>query len=159
MVRNPSPGPDGKEVSMVGVDCSIIMNPKVWVASGHATGFADPMVDCKECKARFRADQVIVIDAYRGDTYVTSGSVEASSANDPSVEEYRRRAEFVDAVTGGHTTDPELKKGAKQFRQMLRNAVIHNQNLINTLVELAGGGVTRDEIPELLKRIQLIARP
>ncbi|MBI5765082.1 MAG: glycine--tRNA ligase [Planctomycetes bacterium] len=60
MVRNPPIGPDGKEVSMVGVDCSIIMNPKVWVASGHATGFADPMVDCKTdgCKGRFRADQV-----------------------------------------------------------------------------------------------------
>ncbi len=60
MVRNPPIGPDGKEVAMVGVDCSIIMNPKVWVASGHATGFADPMVDCKTdgCKGRFRADQI-----------------------------------------------------------------------------------------------------
>ena len=60
MVRNPPTGPDGKEVSMVGVDCSIIMNPKVWVASGHATGFADPMIDCKTegCKGRFRADQI-----------------------------------------------------------------------------------------------------
>ena len=35
MVRNPPPGPDGQEIQMVGVDCSIIMNPKVWVASGH----------------------------------------------------------------------------------------------------------------------------
>jgi len=58
MVTNPPTGPDGREVEMVGVDCSIIMNPKVWEASGHATGFADPMVDCKECKARFRGDQV-----------------------------------------------------------------------------------------------------
>ena len=51
MVTNPPIGPDGHEVEMVGVDCSIIMNPKVWEASGHATGFADPMVDCKECKS------------------------------------------------------------------------------------------------------------
>lgn len=60
MVQHPPIGPDGKELSMVGVDCSIIMNPKVWVASGHATGFADPMVDCKTegCKGRFRADQI-----------------------------------------------------------------------------------------------------
>jgi glycyl-tRNA synthetase len=60
MVRNPPPGPDGKEISMVGVDCSIIMNPKVWVASGHVGGFADPMIDCKAegCKGRFRADQI-----------------------------------------------------------------------------------------------------
>jgi glycyl-tRNA synthetase len=46
---------------MVGVDCSIIMNPKVWEASGHATGFADPMVDCRNCKARMRADQLFVL--------------------------------------------------------------------------------------------------
>jgi len=58
MVRNPPPGPDGKEIRMVGLDCSIIMNPKVWVASGHATGFADLMVDCKKCRARLRADKV-----------------------------------------------------------------------------------------------------
>jgi glycyl-tRNA synthetase len=60
MVRNPPPGPDGQEISMVGVDCSIIMNPKVWEASGHVGGFSDPMVDCKAegCKGRFRADQL-----------------------------------------------------------------------------------------------------
>jgi glycyl-tRNA synthetase len=58
MVRNPPPGPDGQEIKMVGLDCSIIMNPKVWVASGHVGGFSDPMVDCKSCKARFRADQI-----------------------------------------------------------------------------------------------------
>src|SRR5262245_18518777 len=59
-VTNPPNGPDGKEIQMVGLDCSIIMKPKVWEASGHATGFADPMVDCKACKARFRADQLYV---------------------------------------------------------------------------------------------------
>jgi len=60
MVRNPPLGPDGQEITMVGVDCSIIMNPKVWEASGHVGGFADPMVDCKTegCKGRFRADQL-----------------------------------------------------------------------------------------------------
>ena len=39
MVRNPPPGPDGQEIAMVGLDCSIIMNPKVWEASGHVGGF------------------------------------------------------------------------------------------------------------------------
>jgi glycyl-tRNA synthetase len=58
MVRNPPPGPDGQEIAMVGVDCAIIMNPKVWEASGHAKGFADPMVDCKKCRRRFRGDKV-----------------------------------------------------------------------------------------------------
>ncbi|RME40368.1 MAG: glycine--tRNA ligase [Planctomycetota bacterium] len=59
-VRNPPPGPNGREYQMVGVDCAIIMNPKVWEASGHVGGFSDPMVDCKTegCKGRFRADQL-----------------------------------------------------------------------------------------------------
>jgi glycyl-tRNA synthetase len=43
---------------IVGLDASILMNPKVWEASGHVDGFSDPMVDCKECKSRFRADQI-----------------------------------------------------------------------------------------------------
>lgn len=60
MVRNPPPGPDGQEIRMVGLDCSIIMNPNVWVASGHVGGFSDPMVDCKETKNRYRADHLVV---------------------------------------------------------------------------------------------------
>lgn len=43
---------------MYGVDAAIIMNPKVWEASGHVSGFSDPLVECKKCKRRFRADQV-----------------------------------------------------------------------------------------------------
>jgi glycyl-tRNA synthetase len=58
MVMNPPPGPDGQEIQMAGIDCAIIMNPRVWEASGHVGGFADLMVDCKGCKARLRADKV-----------------------------------------------------------------------------------------------------
>jgi len=43
----------------VGLDAAILMNPKAWVASGHVGGFADPLIDCKGCKARFRADKLI----------------------------------------------------------------------------------------------------
>ncbi|HZK88006.1 MAG TPA: glycine--tRNA ligase [Anaerovoracaceae bacterium] len=43
----------------VGLDAAILMNPKAWVASGHVGGFADPLIDCKSCKARFRADKLI----------------------------------------------------------------------------------------------------
>ena len=43
----------------VGLDAAILMNPKTWVASGHVGGFADPLIDCKACKARFRADKLI----------------------------------------------------------------------------------------------------
>lgn len=56
MVRNPPTGLDGRELEVVGIDCAIISHPKIWEASGHVEGFSDPMVDCKVCKGRFRAD-------------------------------------------------------------------------------------------------------
>ncbi len=43
----------------VGVDCAILMNTQTWVASGHIGNFSDPLMDCKSCKERFRADQLI----------------------------------------------------------------------------------------------------
>ncbi len=43
----------------VGVDCAILMNTQTWVASGHVGGFSDPLMDCKECHERFRADKLI----------------------------------------------------------------------------------------------------
>ena len=43
---------------VVGLDASILMHPDVWKASGHVDNFSDPMVDCKSCKARHRADHL-----------------------------------------------------------------------------------------------------
>ncbi|NLY42717.1 MAG: glycine--tRNA ligase [Clostridiaceae bacterium] len=43
----------------VGLDSAILMNPQTWVASGHVSSFSDPLMDCKECKARYRADKLI----------------------------------------------------------------------------------------------------
>jgi len=51
-----APSPYG----MVGLDSSLLMNPKVWEASGHVGGFSDPMVDCRETRNRYRADQLVV---------------------------------------------------------------------------------------------------
>ena len=48
-----------KRENSFGIDCAILMNPRVWEASGHVASFSDPLVDCKECKARFRADNLI----------------------------------------------------------------------------------------------------
>ena len=43
----------------VGIDSAIFMNPKVWMASGHIGNFNDPLIDCKQCKTRHRADKLI----------------------------------------------------------------------------------------------------
>lgn len=59
MVECPPIGPDGKPVSIVGLDSAIIQNPQTWVASGHVGGFADLMTDCRETKSRYRADHVV----------------------------------------------------------------------------------------------------
>jgi len=47
-----------RQENIVGLDASILMASKVWEASGHVSNFTDPMVDCKQCKSRFRADQI-----------------------------------------------------------------------------------------------------
>ncbi len=58
MVECPPIGPDGDPVSIVGLDSAIIQNPKVWQASGHLAGFADPMQKCKGCGHFVRADHL-----------------------------------------------------------------------------------------------------
>ena len=60
MVECPPLGPDGKPLSIVGLDTSIIQHPKTWIASGHVGGVADLMVDCRETKLRYRADHIVV---------------------------------------------------------------------------------------------------
>ena len=48
-----------EDINNVKLDSAILMNPKVWEASGHLSTFADPLIDCKECKTRYRADKLI----------------------------------------------------------------------------------------------------
>ena len=78
MVHCPPMGPDGEPLSIVGIDSSIIQNPKVWEASGHVGGFNDPMVDCRESKSRYRADHLLCLGV-KGDT---SGQIYAYIEND-----------------------------------------------------------------------------
>ncbi len=47
-----------ERLDMVGIDAALVMNPKVWEASGHVATFSDPLVECKECHERYRADQI-----------------------------------------------------------------------------------------------------
>ena len=58
----------------VGLDSAILMNSQVWVASGHVGGFSDPLMDCKECKARFRADKIV-------EDHMTENGAEVASAD------------------------------------------------------------------------------
>lgn len=66
----------------VGIDSAILMNREVWVASGHVGGFSDPLMDCKECKARFRADKLV-------EDHMTENGAEAASADGWSNDELK----------------------------------------------------------------------
>ena len=59
----------------VGVDCAILMNPQTWVASGHLGSFSDPLLDCKDCHERFRADKII-------EDFAAANSIELKSSVD-----------------------------------------------------------------------------
>ncbi len=67
----------------VGIDAAILMNSQVWVASGHVGGFSDPLMDCKECKARFRADKLV-------EEHMTEQGVEKASADGWSNEKLKQ---------------------------------------------------------------------
>ena len=73
---------------VVGIETAIIMNPRVWQASGHVETFADPMVDCKSCKRRFRADDLSSTnraESVHGHAVDTTGcAARTAAANSPS---------------------------------------------------------------------------
>src|SRR5207245_6938142 len=106
MVRNPPLGPDGQEIQMVGVDCSIIMNPKVWEASGHAAGFQDPMVSCtaEGCKKLFRADKLWFVTVWPRGSVTNRNDVEQGAAA-PIVSEKRRSTTVAVKFAAGGVTD------------------------------------------------------
>ena len=70
----------------VGLDAAILMNPRTWEASGHIGGFADPLIDCKECRSRFRADKLI--ENYRSEKGLPEEAIDGWS--NEKLEEYIR---------------------------------------------------------------------
>ena len=88
---------------MVGLDCSILMNSSVWEASGHVGGFNDPMVDCRETKTRYRADQLAVFrmepvegDAAGGDQMLFAAPGEAGVTPDEDlIATHRKRIKSI----------------------------------------------------------------
>ena len=79
----------------VGVDCAILMNPTVWQASGHIGGFSDPLMDCKSCKTRHRADNLI-------EDYMAKKGIEGGVAGwtDEQMENFIKEKGIVCPVCG-----------------------------------------------------------
>ncbi|MFA6939785.1 MAG: glycine--tRNA ligase [Clostridiaceae bacterium] len=81
----------------VGLDCALLMNNEVWVASGHLGGFSDPLMDCKECKSRWRADKLV-------EDYLVETKAEKTSADGWSNEE------LLTFINEHHITCPSCGK-------------------------------------------------
>ncbi len=92
VVRCPAPGPDGRSIEIVPVDATIIMNPKVWEASGHVGGFSDLMSTCRHCKKLVRYDHIWEI-IYESDWYTSLK--ELHSAGDMTITGVKRWGEKV----------------------------------------------------------------
>ncbi len=81
----------------VGVDCAILMNPQVWVASGHVGGFSDPLIDCRQCKTRHRADNII--EDYNRENNI---SMVVDPSNHEAMVSYIREHRIPCPNCGGH---------------------------------------------------------
>jgi glycyl-tRNA synthetase len=93
---------------MVGLDAGILMHPRVWEASGHVVNFNDPLVDCKTCKSRFRADHLIEEKL----------GIHAEGMSPDQMSEILREANLACPVCGNRTlTD------ARQFNMMFRTTI------------------------------------
>ncbi len=95
----------------IGMDAAVLMNPKTWVASGHVGNFNDPLMDCRECKARFRADQLIEEDMMKKG--LPDGTADGWS--NARMEEYIRENHVVCPECGKSNFTP-----IRQFNMMFK---------------------------------------
>lgn len=105
-----------ESVHNVGIQSAILMNPNVWVASGHVGGFSDPLMDCKACKSRFRADQLI--------EEATHGEVNPAGMSNEEMEQFIREHEIACPKCGAHdfTSIRQFNLMFKTFQGVLEDA-------------------------------------
>ncbi len=103
----------------VGLDAAIIMNPETWVASGHLGGFSDPLMDCKQCKTRHRADKLI-------EDYVAKNGLSDNPAgmSDAQMMEYIKEHHIVcpDCGSGDFTDIRKFNLMFKTFQGVTEDA-------------------------------------
>jgi glycyl-tRNA synthetase len=136
IVRNPTVGPNGKLVDMVGLDSSIIMNPKTWVASGHVGGFSDPMVDCRETKGRYRADHLLCAEVIGEKNGVKSSLGWVSTLSGDNQESaWRKKAEKIAKKEGLALTQPHFIAYTELSCEIQKQVIGPDVDLPGTLTE------------------------
>ena len=137
MVRTPGVGLKNNLIDMVGLDSSIIMNPKTWVASGHVGGFSDPMVDCRETKNRYRADHLICSDIIitQHGKQQNLGSLSVLDGDEAEII-WTKKAEKLLKKKGGGDLHPPLFISYVSLSKEIQNLVIGpDVDLPGTLTE------------------------
>jgi glycyl-tRNA synthetase len=125
---------------IVGLDASILMHPKVWQASGHLSSFSDPLVDCLNCKERFRADKV---------PHVAPGSPTEWIKGGKSGGQKMKGVVGECGYICPHCSSPELS-GERQFNLMFRTSIGPVDPIEGLLDEIHGKNLSRAELKERL---------
>jgi glycyl-tRNA synthetase len=138
---------------VVGLDASIIMHPKVWEASGHLAGFSDPLVDCKNCKERFRADKAPKVESGTEIEYLEGGKKSGK----------RLLAKADRAYVCPQCGSPDLS-AERQFNLMFRSNIgpVDVLGRITEVVEKEkglSGAELRTKIEEAVKESAVYLRP
>ncbi len=137
---------------VVGLDASIIMHPRVWEASGHLAGFSDPLVDCKNCKERFRADKAPTVEKGARVEYVEGGKKKGRK-----LEGVAERG-YVCPVCGS----PDLSE-ERQFNLMFRSQMgpVDVMGQVHQALEKErlGGGALRAKLDAIVKESAVYLRP
>ncbi|MDR3211056.1 MAG: glycine--tRNA ligase [Planctomycetota bacterium] len=139
---------------VVGLDCSIIMHPDVWKASGHLAGFSDPLVDCRNCKERFRADKAPRAEPGSAITYREGGRKDGKKLSGTASDRG-----YVCPVCGSADLSPE-----RQFNLMFRTSlgpVDPMQEILDRLDNLAGMGASerRESLFSIISASAVYLRP
>jgi len=136
---------------MVGLDAALIMNPRVWEASGHLATFSDPLVECKKCHERFRGDQLIskkcpacqgeltepkqfnlMLKTFLGPTASLEHAAASKSTNEVYFRPETAQAMFVDFKNVLDTTRRQIPFGIAQIGKAFRNEITPGNFIFRT---------------------------
>ena len=123
-----------QQSDMVGLDSSIIMNPKVWEASGHIQNFTDPLVECKQCHKRFRADHLLEAANGAEPQHEKEQPVDISSIHCPSCDGELTDVKQFNLMFKTHVGATEDSGSAAYLRPELAAGMFTNfKNVIDTM--------------------------
>jgi glycyl-tRNA synthetase len=153
---------------VLGLDASIVMHPRVWEASGHLAGFSDPLVDCKVCKERFRADKAPRVEAGTAITLSLPDKNQAKTAEEIITQQFGvtvdRQGKDIRGVTAGDRgyvcpvcSSPFLSD-ERQFNLMFRSSIGPVDPMSSVAAAIEGGKLDGLKGRELRTALEAITK-